>query len=49
MTEASDLAVLEVRTRELSADYVRITSTDTPMASRFYERAQQRIQQGAAE
>lgn len=49
MTEASDLAVLEVRTRELSADYVRITSTDTPMANRFYERAQQRIQQGAAE
>ncbi|MGV9565387.1 SLATT domain-containing protein [Streptomyces sp. NPDC003480] len=49
MTEASDLAVLEVRTRELSADYVRITSTDTPMANKFYERALQRIQQGAAE
>lgn len=49
MTETSDLAVLEARTRELSADYVRITSTDTPMANKFYERAQQRIQQGAAE
>ncbi|MFC9699590.1 SLATT domain-containing protein [Streptomyces sp. NPDC056943] len=49
MTEASDLAVLEARTRELSADYVRITSTDTPMANRFYEKARQRIQQGSAE
>jgi hypothetical protein len=49
MTEASDLAVLEVRVRELSADYVRITSTDTPMANKFFEKAQQRIQQGAAE
>lgn len=49
MTDASELAALEVRTRELSADYVRITSTDTPMANKFYEKAQQRIQQGAAE
>ncbi|WP_406401095.1 SLATT domain-containing protein [Streptomyces sp. NBC_00879] len=49
ITEASDLAVLEVRTRELSSDYVRITSTDTPMANKFYEKAQQRIQRGAAE
>ncbi|MFG2343684.1 SLATT domain-containing protein [Streptomyces phaeochromogenes] len=48
MTEASDLAVLEVRTRELGADYVHITSTDTPMANKFYERAQERIQQGGA-
>jgi hypothetical protein len=49
MTEASDLAALEARTRELSTDYVRITSTDTPMANRFYEMARQRIQQGSAE
>ncbi len=49
MTEASNLAALEARTRELSADYVRITSTDTPMANRFYEKARQRIQQGSAE
>ncbi|MER7464225.1 SLATT domain-containing protein [Streptomyces sp. NPDC097981] len=49
MTEASDLAVLEARTRELSADYVRITSTDTPMGNRFYDKARQRIQQGSAE
>ncbi|WNZ09647.1 SLATT domain-containing protein [Streptomyces sp. 11x1] len=49
MTEASDLPALEVRVRELSADYVRITSTDTPMANKFYEKAQQRIQRGAAE
>ncbi|CAD5968797.1 MULTISPECIES: SLATT domain-containing protein [Streptomyces] len=49
LTEASDLAVFEARTRELSADYVRITSTDTPMANKFHEKAQQRIQQGAAE
>ncbi|MFE9836343.1 SLATT domain-containing protein [Streptomyces sp. NPDC005551] len=49
MTEASDLAALEARTRELSTDYVRITSADTPMANRFYEMARQRIQQGSAE
>ncbi|MFJ8906304.1 SLATT domain-containing protein [Streptomyces sp. NPDC102351] len=49
MTEASDLAALEGRTRELSADYVRITSTDIPMANRFSEKARQRIQQGSAE
>ncbi|MFH8885833.1 hypothetical protein [Streptomyces californicus] len=49
MTGASDLAALEVRTRELSADYVRITTTDTPMANKFYEKARRRIQQGSAE
>ncbi|MFD8296598.1 SLATT domain-containing protein [Streptomyces bauhiniae] len=49
MTEASDLAALEARTRELSTDYVRITSTDTPMANKFYEKARQRIQQGSAQ
>ncbi|MEV0690468.1 SLATT domain-containing protein [Streptomyces sp. NPDC050388] len=48
MTEASDLAVLEARTRELSADYIRTTATDTPMANKFYEKARRRIQQGSA-
>lgn len=33
--QASDLAVLDVRVRELSADYVRIISTDTPMANKY--------------
>ncbi|MFF3006624.1 SLATT domain-containing protein [Kitasatospora sp. NPDC057940] len=47
MTEASNLAALEARTRELSTDYIRITSTDTPMANKFYEKARQRIQQGS--
>ncbi|MEU0955598.1 SLATT domain-containing protein [Streptomyces niveus] len=49
LTDASDLTVLEVRIRELGADYVRITSTDTPMTNKFYEKARQRIEQGAAE